>query len=147
MRHSTCATLLLAGLSMAGIAAAPASATPLTTSVQTNVVPAGDNPMLIDVAKRKHHKRYWSRKHHGPRCKYRHGNCRHFHNGYWYATPWWLFSAPFVGGRIVIHEGSSRHAKHIAWCEDHYRSYKRRNNTWVSYSGVVHQCNSPYDNR
>jgi len=34
--------------------------------------------------------------------------------------------------------------RHVEWCFNHYRSYNPRNNTWVSYSGEVRQCISPY---
>jgi hypothetical protein len=33
---------------------------------------------------------------------------------------------------------------HIQWCLNRYRSYNPRNNTWVSYSGEVHECISPF---
>jgi hypothetical protein len=32
----------------------------------------------------------------------------------------------------------------VRWCEDRYRSYNVRTNTWVAYSGAVRQCISPY---
>jgi hypothetical protein len=32
----------------------------------------------------------------------------------------------------------------VAWCLNRYRSYNPRTNTWVSYSGRVRQCHSPY---
>ena len=35
-------------------------------------------------------------------------------------------------------------SRHVEWCMDRYRSYNPRNNTWVAYSGRVHQCVSPY---
>lgn len=31
----------------------------------------------------------WDQKTHGERCLYRIGACRHFHDGYYYETPWW----------------------------------------------------------
>ena len=33
---------------------------------------------------------------------------------------------------------------HEEWCMNRYRSYNPDTNTWVSYSGVVHQCVSPF---
>ena len=35
-------------------------------------------------------------------------------------------------------------SRHVEWCLNRYRSYNVRTNTWVSYSGRVHQCVSPY---
>jgi len=34
--------------------------------------------------------------------------------------------------------------RHVEWCMDRYRSYNPRTNTWVSYSGDIRQCVSPY---
>jgi|GEM_PF-4983412 len=33
---------------------------------------------------------------------------------------------------------------HIAWCMEHYRSYNPRDNTFMSYSGLVRECDSPF---
>jgi hypothetical protein len=33
---------------------------------------------------------------------------------------------------------------HVEWCRDRYRSYNVRTNTWVSYSGRVRECVSPF---
>jgi hypothetical protein len=33
---------------------------------------------------------------------------------------------------------------HVQWCLDRYRSYNVRRNTWISYSGDVRRCRSPY---
>jgi hypothetical protein len=117
------------------------------------VVPAGakaDNPNIINVAK-------WDRERHGSRCEYRRGECRHFYRGYYYETPWWTL--PFAVGEGI---GSNRHYEdeddyyddeddeggwsnsHIEWCLHRYRSYNPRNNTWVSYSGRVRECISPF---
>jgi hypothetical protein len=35
-------------------------------------------------------------------------------------------------------------SRHVEWCLNRYRSYNVRTNTWVAYSGRVHQCVSPY---
>ena len=33
---------------------------------------------------------------------------------------------------------------HLEWCQERYRSYNPRDNTWVSYSGRVRECDSPF---
>ncbi len=33
---------------------------------------------------------------------------------------------------------------HTNWCYNRYRSYDARSNTWVSYSGALRTCYSPY---
>jgi hypothetical protein len=93
----------------------------------------------------------WDRHRDGRRCSKRFGNCRHFHDGFYYETPWWTLPL-IVGGSIAasrdyddddydVAVGSS----HVEWCLDRYRSYNPRTNTWVSYSGEVRECVSPYD--
>ena len=40
----------------------------------------------------------WEQKKHGERCLYRVGACRHFHDGYYYETPWWGLPLATGGG-------------------------------------------------
>ena len=40
----------------------------------------------------------WDQKKHGERCLYRIGACRHFHDGYYYETPWWGLPLAIGGG-------------------------------------------------
>ena len=40
----------------------------------------------------------WDRQKHGERCLYREGPCRHFHDGYYYQTPWWGLPLAIGGG-------------------------------------------------
>ena len=94
----------------------------------------------------------YNRNDHGRRCRTRAGGCRHFHRGYYYETPWWTLPL-IIGGAIASSDrdyydddrfegrGNSRH---VEWCFDRYRSYNPRYNTWVSYSGDVRQCRSPF---
>ena len=87
----------------------------------------------------------WNRARHGNRCRTRYGSCRHFYNGYYYSSPWWTL--PLVGAAVIIgssNRGGGYGNAHVRWCEDHYRSYNRRSNTWISYGGEIRQCNSPY---
>ena len=124
----------------------PATSTPLVVPAETN---AG-NPNIITIAK-------WDRKRHGSRCEHRRGECRHFYRGFYYETPWWTL--PFAVGDSI---GSNRYYdgdedyydedndddgwdnSHIEWCLNRYRSYNPRNNMWVSYSGKVNECISPF---
>lgn len=84
------------------------------------------------------------------RYRYRYGRYRHYRDGYWYATPWWLLTIPFAaaaGAAAAVNPGNYGGSGHVRWCSDRYRSYNPRNNTWVGNSGRVYQCNSPYDGR
>jgi len=45
--------------------------------------------------------------------------------------------------RVVVRRGHSN--AHINWCYNRYRSYDASTDTYVSYSGRVKYCNSPYN--
>lgn len=79
----------------------------------------------------------------GRRCNGWTSYCRYHYNGYWYSNQWWV--APAVGVGVGMAIAGSNASRHVAWCESRYRSYNPRNNTWVSNSGKVKQCNSPYN--
>jgi BA14K-like protein len=126
---------------------------------QAQAMPTGlpklDSPVNVDLVQvRDQGQRRaarWDRRLHGDRCRYRAGDCRYYRSGYYYRTPWWTL--PLVGAGVVI--GSTidndgpiygrRGNRHIAWCEDRYRSYNPRTNTWISNSGAERECNSPYN--
>ena len=42
------------------------------------------------------------------------------------------------------YDGGGLSRRHILYCLKKYRSYNPHNNTWVSFSGRVKQCYSPY---
>ena len=42
----------------------------------------------------------WNRNRDGRRCSKRFGNCRHFHDGYYYETPWWTLPL-IIGGSVA----------------------------------------------
>jgi hypothetical protein len=94
----------------------------------------------------------WERRRHGDRCRHRNDRCRHYHRGYHYETPWWTLPLIIGGGfgsdRYDDFDDYDDYAgygdSHVQWCLDRYRSYDPRTNTWVSYSGRVRQCISPY---
>jgi hypothetical protein len=69
------------------------------------------------------------------RFRHRHGRFVHFFNGWWYAEPWWSYDTAYVG----LYGDA-----HVQWCINHYRSYNPDNNTFVSYSGEIRECVSPY---
>jgi hypothetical protein len=88
----------------------------------------------------------WNRGRDGQRCSRRYGNCRHYYRGSYYETPWWTLPL-IVGGGIIAgqrYNSGGYGSRHVAWCSDKYRSYNRRNNTWIAYGGQVRQCDSPY---
>jgi hypothetical protein len=97
----------------------------------------------------------WNKRY-GKRCNYYNDNCRHYYRGGYYETPWWTLPL-IVGGGIAANndyddgyydddydDGGGLSSRHVRYCLNKYRSYNPRNNTWVAYSGRVHQCQSPY---
>ena len=94
----------------------------------------GDNTLLRDVAMRS-----WDRNRDGDRYRHRRGNYSHYYNGYYYSSPWWSLTVPLAIGGSDGYDGD-----HEEWCAERYRSYNPENNTWVSFSGEVNECISPF---
>lgn len=42
------------------------------------------------------------------------------------------------------YDGGGLSSRHVRYCLKKYKSYRPRNNTWVTYSGKVKKCYSPY---
>ena len=82
----------------------------------------------------------WQMQRDGNRCRTRFGNCQHFHNGFYYETPWWTLPL-IIGDQIQRQNGGN---SHVQWCLSRYRSYNPRNDTWLGNSGKRYRCNSPY---
>ena len=132
--------LAIGGFAMAN-GGASAAAIPLVTQY------SADGAGLLQVNHRRSHneRRFWDRRRHGDRCRWRRGDCRHYYRGYYYRTPWWSIAAvPLIVGGAVIAGDRDWGDDHVEWCLNRYRSYNPRTNTYVSYNGVRRQCHSPY---
>jgi BA14K-like protein len=82
----------------------------------------------------------WQFQRDGNRCRNRYGRCRHYYQGYYYETPWWILPL-FLGDQMTDHNyGNS----HVRWCLSRYRSYNPRTDLWLGSSGRRYRCNSPY---
>ena len=147
----TIVALAMLGAGVLGMSSLSATASAFTVPAQGGVQQSSGSPLLTEVAHRNvMHKRMprwvsYDRNRHGPRCTRYNNNCRYRYNGFYYSSQWWML--PVVGATVII--GSANHhygSDHVAWCEDHYRSYNVRTNTWISYSGDVRQCVSPFRN-
>ena len=132
------------GIGALAIPASTASAAITYLPNQMNMTEATGTDGLLQQANHRRGHVYWSRKRHGDRSRYRNDRRRYYNNGYYYSTPWWLFTAPLVIGGAYSSRRGNWGDRHVQWCYDRYRSYNARYNTWVSYSGNVNQCNSPY---
>lgn len=77
-----------------------------------------------------------------------HRGFRDRHPGYRYYNGFWFPPAAFIFGTIVgstiANSQGSGYSAHVAWCEDHYRSYRQYDNTWQPYNGPRQVCISPY---
>ena len=142
---------LLAGAMIIGASTLAFSGTGMAGSLPNSAFSNdASNTGFIQIAEKNRRNMEWNRDRDGDRCRERRGDCRHFHRGYYYNTPWWtlplVIGGAFANDRNYYdddgYDGMS--SRHVEWCLDRYRSYNPRTNTWVSYSGVVRQCNSPY---
>lgn len=79
----------------------------------------------------------YNRSRHGYRYSSRRGNYRHYHDGYYYASPFWLGVA-LAAPSVAYASG------HVEWCDDNYRSYNASTDTYRGYDGYDHRCISPY---
>lgn len=132
--------LLAAAIGIAALAAGTGAASAMPQSLGPQI-----NPEIVPVQfvlnDRMSVDRGWQFRRDGNRCRTRLGNCRHFHQGYYYQTPWWTLPL-FIGGALShqsYHGGS-----HVQWCLSRYRSYDTRTDTWLGNSGRRYRCNSPY---
>ena len=93
-------------------------------------------------AERRADRRNWryNRARHGDRFRSRRGSHRHYYDGWWYASPFWLgvVAAPSYA------YGTSYSSAHVEWCYDNYRSYSAQTDSYLGYDGYYHRCDSPY---
>lgn len=122
---------------------------------------AGNRPRYDGSNRNKHYdNRHYDRKHHGERYRNRNDKYRHYHDGYWYAFPWWLYYvAPYgryYGGYYGDYDGGYYgdyeadpvygDSAHVQWCLRRYRSYNVATDTFRGYDGYDHRCVRPYAN-
>ncbi len=148
LKHTIIALAAL-GAGLSGLSATQASAFPIQPAPG---IEQGSASLLTDVRSKYDRNRVYNRRYDGMRCGSWNNRCRYHHGGYYYENPWWLF--PVVGAGVALGAAGAYVAdggyhggygsRHVQWCLDRYRSYNPRTNTWVSYSGRVNQCVSPY---
>lgn len=97
---------------------------------------------------RHYNNRHYDPRHHGHRYKHKHNNYNYYHDGWWYAWPWWTVGVGIGIGNywgnywdVPVYEG---YDEHVAWCLRRYRSYDPASDTYLGYDGRYHRCISPY---
>lgn len=116
------------------LALGPASASPLSGSAGMRIELA---PQVELVGKRDGNRRWYR---HGRRHRDRDHN--HFHNGLWFAIPFWLGAAALSADRYDDDDDYGN--AHVDYCMSRYRSYDPASNSFMGYDGVPHECVSPY---
>lgn len=91
-------------------------------------------------SKQRHEFRYNHRRH-GKRYRHRRPGFVHFHDGFWYSTPFWTYGYDYD---YVPAYGVSDWDLHVAWCHRRYRSYREDLDAFKGYDGKWHRCISPY---
>lgn len=154
------AMLGLGTLAFTGTGASAAAMLPLLPIASGEANAANDSIVQVN------HKENWQNKNFNNKCFYNNDGC---HNKYRnkYRNKHRrdrfdrsdLFLPLIIGGGFggynyynnyddyddyVDYDGGGLSSQHVRYCRNKYKSYKPRNNTWVSFSGQVRQCRSPY---
>lgn len=122
-----------------------ASAATLSPHLHTGLAIEMDEALAPQNVQRRQERR-WNRQRHGPRYRSQRPGYRHYHQGYWYRTPWWGFSVgiPGIGLGLGVGPGVGIGGNHVAWCQNRYRSYNPSTDQFLGYDGRYRYCNSPY---
>jgi hypothetical protein len=118
------------------LALGQASAAPVSGKLGTRVEVAPQ----VELVQKRDGKNWWHR--HGRRHRDHHH--RHFHDGLWFAVPFWLGAAALAADAYDDDDDYDGDA-HLAYCMDRYRSYHPPSNTFMGFDGERHECVSPYD--
>jgi hypothetical protein len=144
-------------LAFTGTGASAAAMLPLSAvaSGDTHAVLGGISQ--VDHKNKKWNKKKWHKKHFNY-CNDWYGGCYNRHRRHHFDRSY-LFLPLVIGGGYGgynyygddyyddyydDYDGGGLSSRHIRFCLNKYRSYNPRTNTWVSFSGRVKQCYSPY---
>jgi hypothetical protein len=88
------------GFSTMALTGGGASAAALQPFQPLAATQANDGMIQLAASKKERMRDRWERNRDGNRCSKRSGNCRHFHDGFYYETPWWTLPL-IIGGSIA----------------------------------------------
>lgn len=123
--------LFLAGTFLATTANA------VTMPVAGTEVPVATSSDIQPVAMKRW---YYNQYQHGDRMHFRDHGHRFFRDGFWYASPFWLYTAPLYVDPGYGYGYGDYGDSHSVACEARYRSYDRYSDTFMGYDGFRHRC-------
>jgi hypothetical protein len=148
------AMLGLSTLAFTGTGASAAAMLPLSPIASGEANAANEGIVQVN------HKKKWQNKNFNNKCFYKNGGCYNKHRNKNRRDRFdrsYLFLPLVIGGGYGgynyyddgyddygDYDGGGLNSRHIRYCLNKYQSYNLRNNTWVSFSGQVRQCRSPY---
>ena len=146
-------------LAFTGAGASAAAMLPLSAVASGDAQGVSDG--IIQVGNKKWKNKKWKNRRFSRHCNYQFGGCGHFyrhrHHRPHYGVPI-IIGGGFGGYNYYNnyydddygyddyddYDGGGLSSRHIRFCLNKYRSYNPRTNLWVSFSGRVKQCYSPY---
>jgi hypothetical protein len=144
----------LSAVAFSGVSASVAAMRPLSPVVASDTNAGRDGIVQIKHKKKhgKKHFNYCNDWNGGCYSKYRHKHRRGYDNGVYLSLPLifgggygaYNYYDDYYGGYDDYGYDGVLSSRHVRYCLNKYKSYKPRSNTWVSYSGKVKKCYSPY---
>lgn len=136
--------LLSASVCLGAVASTAAAPLPAQPAAETG-------NLLVQVDHRHHYRGHHRGFHKRDGHYYYNGKrgYRHKRPGYRYHNGYWFPAAAFALGLLIapeIRQGRTIQLTpaHYRWCDDRYKSYRKRDNSWQPYHGPRKQCISPY---
>jgi len=148
MRFASILSMTATSAAVIGFLSAPTLAAPWSDSL----APAAGQAQFTQIQYRHHHRRDMRvENRNGDYYMRGHRVYRHYRHGYRHYGDWWVPPALFgffAGSAIAGAANGGYYVSgnaHVRWCEEHYRSYDRRSDTYQPYNGPRRRCISPYD--